>query len=570
MNKVFKLRLIKYAITLNRFLIIAAGSLLLVVNTLAIAAPGDLDTSFGMGTGRIEFDIGRIVYDSTYDSLRSLVAIQADNKIVVATKNNDFVVNRYNVSGELDFSFGNGGSVVFDFGGDDVPRALAIQADGKIVVAGTKYFSNGEEKIIIARFRSDGTLDSEFAGEGFIIAEIDGRLSSMANAMALQIDGKILVAGEVYSEPNNAVRSMIVLRYTNKGSLDNSFDGDGIFKPDNLSGSWAIKSIALQTNNKIVVGGVHDKAFFTARLHRNGSFDRSYNNSGIAIKNITSQVDAGYAIALQPNNAVVVAGYSGEIDTQANGTDLDLAVLRYRSNGRLDTSFDRDGMVTTDVTAMRGEGIGGLDIGHSVLVQPNEKIIVAGESGTHHQNYWSILRYQASGILDGTFNRNGLVINRGSHATSIALQADGKILVAGIDRTNDASNSANDDSEMILMRYHGDITDLEPAPFSFRDLFAVRAGSIQTSNEIIVSGLTPQSYAPVRIRGGVYSINGRAFTSLPGWVKNGDKIRLRHTASKRSQTGKHTTLTLGGLHAPNNPTLVIGNKKSDTFTSVTQ
>src|SRR2546426_2863336 len=151
------------------------------------AGPGDLDATFGIG--------GRVLTDFGGGDRARAVALQADGKIVVAGSSSagavgaDFALARYNPGGSLDPTFGSGGRVLTDFGVDDEARAVALQADGKIVVAG----GFGGAFFALARYNPNGTLDTSFGSEGRVFTNFGGR--DGARALALQADGKIVAAG---------------------------------------------------------------------------------------------------------------------------------------------------------------------------------------------------------------------------------------------------------------------------------------------------------------------------------------------------------------------------------------
>src|SRR5439155_996244 len=248
------------------------------------AGPGDLDPSFGTG-GRVLTDFGG------GDGARAL-ALQADGRIVVAGSSSagafgsDFALARYNSNGSLDPSFGTGGRVLTDFGGDDEARALALQDDGKIVVAG----GFGGPCFALARYNPGGTLDTSFGTGGRVLTDFGG--DDEAAALALQADGKIVVAG--FSDAGGFALAALA-RYNPNGTLDASF-GSGGQVLTNFGGAQAL---ALQADGRIVVAG----GIFLARYNQNGNLDPSFGSGGRAL----TDFDA-LALALQPDGLVVLAG----------------------------------------------------------------------------------------------------------------------------------------------------------------------------------------------------------------------------------------------------------------------
>jgi len=375
---------------------------------------GALDPSFD--------NDGKLVTDfSDGNDFGFAVALQADGKIVVAGSaygaTMDFAVARYNPDGSLDTSFDGDGRVVTDYGGlIDVGKAVALQADGKIVVAG--YTLSTTADFAVARYNPDGSLDTSFDGDGRVVTDYGG-LNDIGYAIALQADGKIVVAGSA----NGLTWDFAVARYNPDGSLDTSFDGDGKLVTDYGGLSDDGYAIALQADGKIVVAGYTVGAtydFAVARYNPDGSLDTSFDGDGKLATDFAGGDDWGHAVALQADGKIVVAGYT-DVAT------LDFAVARYNPDGSLDTSFDGDGMVLTDFA-------GGTDYGFAVALQADGKIVVAGYTEGVTWDF-AVARYNPDGGLDTTFDGDGKLVTdfSGGNDTgrAVALQADGKIVVAG-------------------------------------------------------------------------------------------------------------------------------------------
>jgi uncharacterized delta-60 repeat protein len=345
--------------------------------------------------------------------------------------------------GSLDTTFGTGGKVMTQVGsGDDYCNAMAIQPDGKIILAG--YTINGTDyDYALARYNIDGTLDTGFGTLGRVISNF-GSYGDVIYAIALQPDGKILVAGKTV----NINSKFVVIRYLSDGSLDASFGNFGNTVTTIGTNSSFATSIVLQPDGKIilagrsVVGSYYD--FALARYTSDGSLDQSFGTAGVLTTAIGPQDDYGYAVALQDDGKIIVSGYA------YNGTDADFAVVRYNDNGSLDTSFDTDGKLTTDFNATR-------DIIYSMAIQDDGKIVVAGTSGIFPSVDFAVVRYNPNGSLDTGFGTNGKVVTlfgpRDDLAFSIAIQNDNKILVAGYSALNASSNT-----DYAIARYNTDGT----------------------------------------------------------------------------------------------------------------
>ena len=531
----------------------------------AHGAPGDLDASFGNGSGAVTANLGQLPSKPPYNQFIAVAAIQSDNKIVVATSNRDFRLSRYHANGTLDQTFGINGVATIDVGSDDTPRGIVVQPNGKIVVAGTRYIDSPNsgyypDGVVAARFNSNGSIDTTFGG-GDGIAQIDPLPDQTASALglALQRDGKLVIVGYGHRIPDGETATdAFVLRLNTNGTADSSFGQNGTAKLD-VGGNERFYSVALQDDGRIAVTGTaNGLGALSARFTQSGVLDTSFGSGGWVYTPMGNDSGA-VALSIRPDRKWLITGLQPEA-----GGGYDYVLARYHPNGLIDSTFGAGGLVVTDVSAIRNVG-GDLDLPHSLAIQANGKIVVGGESGYTEPNYFTLVRYAGDGQLDPTFSVDGVAEMRGSYATGIAITPNGKIIAAGIDRT-----AYNRPVSLILSQYQGDNLDLTPGAIAFVDRTPVALRTVQTSNEIIVSGLTTDTYVPVRVSGGTRSINGAGFTALPGWVKNGDRIRVRHTSSARYATKTHTVLTVGGLHAPNNPALVLGQKTVDTFTSTTR
>jgi len=383
--------------------------IILLSFTNAYALPGALDSSFG-SAGKVITDFGG--YDSAFN-----VAVQYDGRIIVtghsnsSGSNSDFAVARYYSDGTLDPSFDTDGKLVTDFGSDDQSRDIVIQSDGKIVVAG--YASNGSNNdFAVARYNPDGSLDTSFDTDGKLITDISGGEDS-GNAVAIQVDGKIVVAG-------GGSDQFLVARYTTEGSLDASFDGDGKVTTD-LGSNDAAYGLAIQSDGKILVGGtVYSGTHFDfamVRYNSDGSLDTSFHTDGKVTTDLGKQ-DMIQDIAIQSDGKIVALGQTGDIN------DFDFAVVRYDSNGNLDTSFSSDGIVTTDFN--------GKDYGTGVVIQADGKIVAVGYTGVAN---FALARYTSAGALDASFDSDGKVttdFGAEDHGLGIAIQRDGKIVAVGL------------------------------------------------------------------------------------------------------------------------------------------
>ena len=320
--------------------ILAAGLSAGATITTALArygAGGVLDTTFGSG-GKLSTDL------ATGDDAFSDVAVQADGKIVVvgvAGDAADFALLRYTSTGAPDTSFGSNGMVITPIGsGDDEAFSVLVQPDGKIVAAGVSATGSAFD-FALARYTASGTLDTGFGSGGKVVTPI-GAGADYGLSVALQADGKILVAGTSWNGSNY---DFALARYDASGTLDAGFGSGGkVVTPIGAGDDWGW-SVAVQANGRILVSGTtyagasgdSDGDFAVACYRADGTLDAGFGTGGILVTGIGAGSDAGVGLALQPDGRVVVAG------TSWNGTDNDFAALRlYGSTNRLAGSGNDD------------------------------------------------------------------------------------------------------------------------------------------------------------------------------------------------------------------------------------
>ena len=385
---------------------------------------GTLDTTFN-GTGKVTTAFGG-QYDE--DTAKS-VAIQSDGKIVVAGythtgSNYVFALARYNTNGTLDTTFNGTGKVTTAFGtAGDQAMSVAIQSDGRIVAAGTSRNGTGFYDFALARYNSNGTLDTTFNGTGKVTTAF-GAGNGMAFSVAIRpADGKIVAAG--YSDAGNF--TFALARYNPDGSLDTSFDTDGKVTTTIGSSGDTAYSVAIQSDGKIVAAGYANNGgkydFGLVRYNDDGSLDASFDTDGKVTTAFGSGSDTAYSIAIQSDGRIVAAGSS-----DANGS-VDFALARYNPDGSLDTIFNGTGKVITAIVTT-------YDAANSVAIQSDGKIVAAGTANIGGNEFaFALARYNTNGTLDTSFGSGGLVTtsigSNDAEANGVAIQPDGKIVAAG-------------------------------------------------------------------------------------------------------------------------------------------
>jgi uncharacterized delta-60 repeat protein len=372
----------------------------------AWAAGGDLDPSFGAG--------GATLTSFGGPAMAYAQAVEPDGSIVAAgfaavNGDYDFALARYTPDGRLDPSFGTGGRVTTDFGGYEVARALVIQRDGKLVLAGEAAGSG----FALARYTPDGRLDPSFGTGGRVLTGGTGA----AYGVAIQPDGAIVAAG--YTDGPTGT-DFAVTRYTADGALDPSFGTDGRVVTD-LGGADHIAAIAVQRNGAVVVAGDSDGDFALARYGRDGAPDPSFGTGG-TVRTDLGGTDAARALAIEPRGAIVAAGSSNG----PAGRDSDFALVRYRADGTPDPGFGTGGTVRT------GFGSASSDVALAVAVAPDGQLVAAGTASSKV----ALARYDRSGHLDTAFGSGGTVVTDVGHgadaaAFAVTLQPRGRITVSG-------------------------------------------------------------------------------------------------------------------------------------------
>jgi uncharacterized delta-60 repeat protein len=363
-----------------------------------VASAGTLDTSFS-GDGKKTINFGGV------DSARA-VLVQPDGRIVVAGggAGGSFCVARLRPNGALDTTFGSGGKRVIDFGGDDESAyGAALQADGRIVLAG-----GSDLRVAVARLKPDGSLDRTFSGDGRKIFSW-GPLGR-ASAVLVQPNGKIVLAG--FSGPEGG--NVQVARLTASGRLDATFGSGGKAAVDFGGDDFGL-AIARAADGRLVVAGRSTAAgAVVARLRATGALDPDFDGDG---RVTLPGGGSASAVLIQPDGRIVVAG-------NAAGSAM-MTVTRLNPNGSLDATFDGDGTATIDFGSLA-------DLANDALLQPDGKIVVAGYSQADEDI--AVARIDGDGSADTTFGSAGKATVSFGVATfgnTVALQPNGRLVVAG-------------------------------------------------------------------------------------------------------------------------------------------
>ena len=420
-----------------------------------LPAPPRAATATGTGAFDLTFDgDGQAVtaVGSSHDFAHA-IAVQSDGKVVVAGgsdngSNWDFALVRYGADGSLDAGFGTGGKVTTPIGsGHDRAHAVAVQRDGRIVAAGFSHNGSNQD-FALARYTRSGALDTSFGTGGKVTTAI-GSGHDQAYAVAVQADGKILVAGYSHNGTDN---DFALVRYTRSGQLDATFGEGGMVVTDFDGGDDQARAIALLYLGKIVVAGHATYGsdgsgmnFALVRYDADGTPDAGFGDGGRVVTDFGGGSDAAHAVTAQPGGLIVAAGASG----------TSFALARYNSYGALDQDFGNGGKVVTSFGSSHGAA-------HAVAAQLDGKIIAGGSGDA---NKFALARYDEWGRPDPLFGTGGQfaapVGSTSATANAMALLPDGKVVLAG-------HNVSAANADFVVARYlatpgKGQVNSVEPA-----------------------------------------------------------------------------------------------------------
>jgi uncharacterized delta-60 repeat protein len=402
---------------------------------------------------------GYVLWDggAGYDRGRD-IALQSNGKILVTGymtngTDDDIMVIRYNRDGSLDTGFGTNGAYIYDGGGTDGGYAIAVQSHDKILLAGE--YSNGlDGDVIVLRLDSDGSPDPSFGSNGIYTYDGGNGYDAIVDLL-VQPDGSIVMCG---STSNGTDNDLMVMRLNENGAPDATFGSNGVATCQGGVSHESGLRLTEQDDGKILVTGTShngsDYDVLVARFNTNGTLDTSFGTGGIAVYD-GGDYDRGYGIGVNSDGKIQVTGVRTKPDQ--NITDYDIPVICFDSNGVLDTSFGDNGLVLYD-GALREQCF-------DLIVQSDDTILVTGQSGSSigGTSDWSlvVLKYDPNGTPDTTFGTNGVFQYDPTDNTEwgygLALQAEGRIVVTG-----QAHNGTDDD--VIVLRLTNSLIDSNDMP----------------------------------------------------------------------------------------------------------
>jgi uncharacterized delta-60 repeat protein len=416
---------------------------LILCSTIAIAqVSGDFDDSFDTdGFSSVNFN--------DFDNDFSAMVIQNDHKIVgLGTiyqgpgNGDDFGLCRLNADGSLDTSFATNGIQLDTDIPDGQGHAIVLQPDGKIIAVGSSSPFGGAQRIAIARYNTDGSLDTTFSEDGKRLISLSNSIT--ARSVKLQDDGKIIISGTRRSSSNYKI---LLLRLNADGSSDTSFNGNGIIEIDVISPvrEYAEK-LLIQPDGKYIIGGIiddpnedyNDKDIFLLRLNTDGTLDTTFNTDGKLVLDIYN-ADYFGDIALQSDGSIILSGssdleYDSSIDARVMLTKID-------TNGNIDTSFATNGLFLESIIDT-SDALS--EYTNNLLIAPDDAIYIGGEYGTtfsfsSRKGY--VARFNADGSRDMSFSDNGVVLLQSTIniVNSIKFDNNQKLIIGGTDTYADNS-----------------------------------------------------------------------------------------------------------------------------------
>jgi uncharacterized delta-60 repeat protein len=342
---------------------------------------------------------------------------------------------------DLDPTFGGDGRVTTRFSDADAAFGVTVQPDGKVIAVGYTYsYETGVQRMGVARYNPDGSLDTSFSGDGKVATDFPGSPGEVGLGVAVDSAGRIVVMGaDVYLASDETI---LVARYNPDGSLDPSFSGDGratfAFEPG--VGVFA-QGLALdELDRPVIVGDVESdgpagRDFALLRVTTGGAPDPTFSGDGVAITDFGADLEQAYGVGVD-DGKIVSVGRSSD----------DFAISRHDSTGELDDTFGGDGRVTSDFSRF--------DLAADIAIRPGGSLVVSGLVTPEDNNDYALAQYEPDGDLDAGFGNGGLSVTDFGHgnedgAYAVELDDDGNAFVSGA--------TLNDNSERLgLVRYDAD------------------------------------------------------------------------------------------------------------------
>ena len=447
------------------------------MNLLLSTSNQFLDTTFGTdSSGIVEIDIG----DAS--QINSIKIQSSDGKIIAAgstlNPNKQFSISRTNTDGTIDLTFGTNGLTTTQIGSNASTAQISgidLQLSGDIIAAGYYFDSGVATQIVIARYNTNGTLDTTFGTSGITTTLVG--VGATASSVKIQADDSIVVSGTTVI---NGAPNILVARYTPLGILDTTFNPTGIGSgiPGVVTTLVGVSSsssgVTIDGSRNIIIAGystdgMTSNKFTLARYTSTGLLDNTFGTNGI-VKTVIGNNSSASSIAIDGSGNFLVAGLS----------DNNAALARYTSTGVLDKTFGTGGIVTTFV--------GTTNIWNSLAIQDDGGIVTGGLKTAIDGNADCLVaRFLTTGALDQAFGKGGLIAtsvsSQSNQINSIAIDANVKTVAGGF-----AINAKSLNSESALIRYTNgttnSITITSPKSSTTGNVFSITGTSTGNNNQV--------------------------------------------------------------------------------------
>lgn len=413
-----------------------------------VNANGTFDTSFN-STG----------FRKTTNTGFETVAIQSDGKIIVAGVN---YILRLNANGTYDTTFNSTGLKALIINSNTFSsKSIISQSNGKILICG--YISNGTNNdFVVIRLNSDGSYDTTFNGDGKALYAV-GNGNDECFGMAVQTDGKIVLAGQTNNGTNY---DFATIRINEDGTLDSSFGASGKVIVQ-FGANRYVRSVDIQSDGKILVTGSSN----VVRLNTNGSLDTSFDSDGIMTLPITvTLTNTTSPTTFLLNKSKIKYLSSGKILVSCTSSS-NFALVQLNSNGSVDTAFGTAGVATNSELT---------DCSNFLLIRVDNKIITGGTSYDSANSIYYIKEnlFSSSGILESSYNKN---LDNGSTSINKTIQLPNGTLVSLI-------NARGSNTKVIHSVNDGFITN-------YTEIFNSPYKIVSQNNNYFISGTdTPIIY----------------------------------------------------------------------------
>lgn len=407
---------------------------------------GELDLTFGNG--------GTVIYPvNTLESYQDVV-MQDDQKIIALgmSFNSSYVstayVMRFMPDGSLDPSFGENGIFTHSLNFEANLYTCVINSQGKIIVAGSTTDYN-DYRILLLQLNTDGTLDSSFGDAGVVVENVSpavGYFENFASDIALDANENILISGSSYSE--NYILRPVVLRFTANGDLDTTFGEAGVASGPTGEGASAFQAVLVQPDGKIVAAGFFGYTVFwtvlmVARFNEDGTLDTTFSEDGYMQHSYSGNEDRGFSAELTPEGNILVAGF-----TITNATGYSAILMQVTDTGEIDMNFGNSGIAEGN--------IGDFDFADDLAVLNDGTILVVGSGGSQLDFDLAIWKFLPDGTPDTSFDTDGLIQheldNQNAFSYGVAIQDDGKVVIAG------QAKAPNNINHFLLVRLEHEAT----------------------------------------------------------------------------------------------------------------